>query len=85
MQMQTISQKKEKVNFLFPSELNQKASAVAKELGFTYSDLVRQALADFLERIEKERIDREIAEAAKFFYETEKQTAEEWRFTETSV
>ena len=85
MQTQTISQKKEKVNFLFPYELNRKATAIARELGFSYSDLVRQALAEFLERIERNKIDREIEDACKYFYETDKKIAEEWRFAETSI
>jgi predicted transcriptional regulator len=75
--------KKEKVNFFFPSELNRRASKLATELGFSYSELVRQALAEFLERIERERINREITEAAKFFYGTEKRLADEWRSSET--
>lgn len=83
MNTQTISQKKEKVNFLFPHELNRKATDTAKELGFSYSDLVRQALAEFLERFERNRIEREIVEASKHFYEIEKKVADEWRITET--
>ncbi|MFH0992707.1 MAG: type II toxin-antitoxin system CcdA family antitoxin [bacterium] len=81
----TINGKKEKVNFLFPSELNRKAIKVASELGFSYSELVRQALAEFLERIERERNNREIMEAAKFFHETEKKISDEWRVTETRL
>ena len=77
--------KKEKVNFFFPSELNRRASKAATDLGFSYSELVRQALAEFLERIDRERINREISEAAKFFYDTEKRLADEWRSAETSV
>ena len=77
--------KKEKVNFFFPSELNRRASKVATDLGFSYSELVRQALAEFLERIERERINREITEAAKFFYDVEKRLADEWRSAETRL
>jgi hypothetical protein len=80
-----MSGRKEKVNFLFPSELNRKAIAVAKELGFSYSDLVRRALADWIERIEREKIDREIGEACREFYEIDKQLAEEWRIAESKV
>ena len=85
--MNTLAQKskKEKVNFFFPSELNRRASKVATDLGFSYSELVRQALAEFLERIERERINREITEAAKFFYDVEKRLADEWRSAETRL
>jgi predicted DNA-binding protein len=85
METSAYSGKKEKVNFLFPSELNNKANAVAKELGFTYSDFVRQAVADFIERIERNKIDREIEEACKQFYDMDKQLAEEWRVAESRV
>lgn len=85
MNNQTILQKKEKVNFVFPSELNRKASETAKELGFSYSDLVRRALSEFLDRIERDKINREIIEASKYFCETEKSVADEWRITETSI
>lgn len=85
MHTETISQKKEKVNFLFPSELNRKASKAAKELGFSYSDLVRRALTEFLDRIERDRINMEIVEASKYFCEIEKKVADEWRTTEASI
>lgn len=81
----TISGKKEKVNFLIPSDLNQKANAIAESLGFSYSDFVRQALADFVEKIEREKTDREIEDACKFFYQTDKQLEDEWRFAETRI
>ncbi len=85
MEILAYSGKKEKVNFLFPSELNTKANAVAKELGITYSDFVRQALADFIERIERKKIDREIEEACREFYDADKQLAEEWRIAESRL
>lgn len=81
----TISNKKEKVNFLFPADLNQKAIALADALGFTYSDFVRQAVADFVEKNEREKINREIADACIYFYETNKQIAAEWKSTETDL
>lgn len=81
----TLSGKKEKVNFFFPSDLNRRASEAATQLGFSYSELVRQALAEFLDRVERERINREITEAAKFFYDTEKLLADEWRGAETRL
>jgi predicted DNA-binding protein len=85
MNTASISSKKEKVNFLFPSELNTRAIAMANMLGLTYSDFVRQAVAEFVERIERENINREITEACKCFYETDKQLADEWRSAETRI
>jgi len=82
----TFSKQKERVNFIFPSDLNRKANSVVKELGFSsYSDLVRQALTEFLERVERKKIDREIIEASKHFFEIENKTADEWRGTETDI
>jgi hypothetical protein len=80
-----ISGKKEKVNFLIPSELNKKAIAAAESLGFSYSDFVRQALAELVERIEREKIDREIEEACAFYFESDKKLAEEWRSAELRI
>lgn len=85
METQATSGKKEKVNFLFPTELNKRANSIAKELGFTYSDLVRQALAEFIDKIDRKKIDSEIAEACAYFYDKEKKLAQEWRATETRI
>lgn len=82
-QMQTG--KKERVNFLVPHELVSRASEVAKEYDFSLSDFFRQALAKFIEELEREKTEREIEEACRLYYETDRQIAAEWEAAESKV
>jgi metal-responsive CopG/Arc/MetJ family transcriptional regulator len=65
--------------FLLSQKLYQRADEICEELGLNFSELLRKALEDFVGKIEKEKINKEIAEACKFYYEIDKAIAEDWR------
>ena len=71
--------------FLLPQSLYQRANEISGELGLNFSELLRKALEKFVSQIEKERIDKEIANACKFFYETDKEMASDWRSAEGKI
>lgn len=85
MNTQIQSGKKERVNFLVPHELVSRASQVAKEYHFTLSDFFRQALARFIEELERQKTEREIEEACRLYYEADKQIAAEWEAANAKV
>ncbi len=47
-------------NFYIPNELNQRVEKVAEELGSTWSEIVRNALVYYVERIEAEKLEEEL-------------------------
>lgn len=87
MHMDTVGYpgKQERVNFWIPKELNKKVKWATKEFDFSRSDLFRQALHDFLERLEREKINQEIKTACEFYYKKDQRMAEEWRAGEGRV
>lgn len=69
-------------NILLPKNLSIKADEISTQLGINFSELLRKALEDFVGRMEREKINKEIADACKFYYEIDKEIASEWRFVE---
>jgi metal-responsive CopG/Arc/MetJ family transcriptional regulator len=74
-----------KINFQASNELYNKANQVAEELNSSLSETIRRAIEEFVEKHQKEKIDQEIIEACKYFYETDKRIAEEWGTTEMDI
>jgi archaellum component FlaD/FlaE len=65
--------------------LNEKMNLWAEELNMTVTDLARKALGEFIEKLERNKIEREIADACKFYYRHDKQIAEEWKTAESRI
>jgi metal-responsive CopG/Arc/MetJ family transcriptional regulator len=83
--METIATPNVKKYFLLPRNLYQRADEISSELGLNFSELLRKALENFVSQIEKERVDKEIANACKFFYEIDKEIASDWRPAEGKI
>ncbi|MDR3611671.1 MAG: hypothetical protein P4L27_13965 [Ignavibacteriaceae bacterium] len=82
--METLTQNVKKY-FLLPQNLYQRADEVSIELGLNFSELLRNALENYVSQIEKDRINKEIAEACKFYYDIDKEIAAEWRPAEGKI
>lgn len=83
--METITTQSVKKYFLLPKHLYQRADEISNELGLNFSELLRKALENFVSQIEKERVDKEIADACKFYYDIDKEIASEWRQVEGKI
>ena len=81
----TIQNETIRKNIMIPKTLSNKADEISDKLGMNFSELLRKALEEFVSKVEKERINREIAEACKFYYETDKEIASEWRTAEGGI
>lgn len=81
----TVSRKNERVNLLVPQELVQKAVKAAKGLDSSLSELFRIALASYLENLEREKKEKEVAEACKNYYKFNKEFSSEWAHFETRI
>ena len=71
--------------FLLSQKLYQRADDIGEELGLNFSELLRKALEDFVGKIEKEKINKEIAEACKFYFQIDKDIAKDWRSIEGEI
>ncbi len=83
--MQTIVQKnqKEKINFYLSKDIARKTNLIAKENNSTVSEIIRLALIHFIDEFEKKKMEAELIEAYKAYYDLDKKIASEWRNTET--
>jgi hypothetical protein len=65
--------------------LNEKMNLWAEELNITVTELARKALSDFIERLERNKRERELAEACRNYREFNKKFSSEWARYETRV
>ena len=76
--------KRERVNFWAPYELIRRANRVAKAFNFSLSELTRKALQEYIDKVEQEKIEKEIMEACHTYAEADRKTTAEWSTTETN-
>lgn len=56
----------------------------AENLNVSLSELARDAMLEKVRRLEREKVEREIAEALDSYAEQDKRTAEEWTFADAT-
>lgn len=71
-------------HFAVPAELAQQFIKWAKTLNVSLSDLARDAMLEKVRRLEREKDERQIAEALESYAEQDRRTAEEWAFTDAT-
>ena len=74
-----------KKNFLLSHELANKADETGKLLGLNFSQIVRTALEEFIKRTEKEKLEKEMIEACKFYNSIDTKIAKDWQETEGQI
>ena len=72
-------------NFFLPADLAGRAESVAKNLGVDFSQLTRQAIREFVEKAEREALEKELAEACKNYRQFNKRFSGEWAHFETRI
>ena len=65
--------------------LNEKMNLWAEELNITVTELARKALSDFIERLERNKRERELAEACRNYRAFNKKFSSEWARYETRI
>ena len=84
MQMYTEKQMRRK-NFFLSPDLDDRAAAVAKHLDLDFSELVRAALDEFVQRREREHEEEELAKACENYREFNKRFSPGWAKFETRI
>jgi metal-responsive CopG/Arc/MetJ family transcriptional regulator len=72
-------------NFYLSLDLAERTERLAKEIGSNLSELVRHALEEYIERVEREMIEREIRGACEFYYNEDKKLADAWYAAEPGI
>jgi metal-responsive CopG/Arc/MetJ family transcriptional regulator len=72
-------------NFYLTEELLERAEALAKRLQSDFSQILRQALQEFVEKKEREDLEKEVARACENYREFNKKLSKEWGLFETRM
>jgi predicted DNA-binding protein len=67
-----------KLNFYFPPGLVERLEKIASSQSTNLSQVVREAVEEFVMRVEREEIERELAKASKANQEFDRQFAADW-------
>ena len=74
--------KKERLSFFVNSELSKKVSKISKQTNLTVSEIARKALQNFIDNLEKEKIENELEAGYKANYDYYLKTQEKWKYAD---
>lgn len=80
-----LATQKSRLNFNVTTELNDKLNSWAERLKVTLSELSRTALTEYIEKLERNREEQELAEACKNYREFNKKISSELARYETRI
>ncbi len=71
--------KKERLSFFVNSDLSEKVNKISEQTNLTVSEIARQALVNFIDKVEREKIEKELEAGYKANYEYYLKSQEEWK------
>lgn len=74
--------KKERLSFFVNSELSNKVNRISKQTNLPVSEIARKALQNFIDQVEKEKIETELEDGYKTNYDYYLKTQEEWKYAD---
>lgn len=74
--------KKERLSFFVNSELSNKVNKISKQTNLTVSEIARKALQNFIDQVEKEKIEKELEAGYKANYNYYLKSQEEWKYAD---
>ena len=74
--------KKERLSFFVNPELSDKINSISKQTKLTISEIGRKALQNFIDLIEKEKIENELEAGYKANYQYYLKSQEEWKYAD---
>lgn len=77
-----IKNKKERLSFFVNSELSDKVNRISKQTKLTVSEIARKALLNFIEEIEKEKIEKELEADYKANYDYYLKSQQDWKYAD---
>lgn len=82
MQNSTTEYKKERLSFFVNADLAKKLSELSEESNLSLSDIAREALKNYLEKIEKEKTEKELEDGYKANYDYYLKSQSEWDYAD---
>lgn len=82
MQNSITEFKKERLSFFVNANLAKKLSKLSEESNLSLSDIAREALKSYLEKIEKEKTEKELEDGYKANYDYYLKTQNEWDYAD---
>ena len=77
-----LTNKKERLSFFVNSELSDKVNKISKQTKLTISEIARNALQNYIDQIEKEKIENELEAGYKANYAYYLKSQEEWKYAD---
>ena len=77
-----IKNKKERLSFFVNSELSNKVNQISKQTKLTVSEIARKALLNYIDEIEKEKIEKELEAGYKANYDYYLKSQEDWKYAD---
>lgn len=74
--------KKERLSFFVNSELSKRVSKISKQTNLTVSEIARKALQNFIDILEKEKIENELEAGYKANYDYYLKAQENWKYAD---
>jgi len=74
--------KKERLSFFVNPELSDKINDISKQTNLTISEIGRKALQNFIDLLEKEKIENELEAGYKANYQYYLKSQEEWKYAD---
>jgi len=74
--------KKERLSFFVNQDLSKKVNRISKQTNQAVSELARKALKEYIEQIEKEKIEQELENGYKANYDYYLKSQEEWNYAD---
>jgi predicted transcriptional regulator len=74
--------KKERLSFFVNPELSDKINSISKQTNLTISEIGRKALQNFIDLIEKEKIENELEAGYKANYQYYLKSQKEWKYAD---
>ncbi len=71
--------KKERLSFFVNAELSNKVNSISKQIKQPVSEIARKAIQNYIELIEKEKIEKELEDGYKANYDYYRKAQEEWK------
>jgi len=81
----SLMTQKSRLQLNLTAELNDKLNAWAEKLETTLSELTRKALSEYIEGLERNKREQELAEACKSYRQFNKKFSSEWAKFETRI
>lgn len=81
----SLMTQKSRLQLNLTAELNDKLNAWAEKLETTLSELTRKALSEYIEGLERNKREQELAEACKSYRQFNKKFSSEWAKFETRL